>query len=200
MPNLIDLTGLRVRKLVVIRREPSPRHNTMWWVRCDCGVEKAMSRCTLRHPLTVSCGCHRHSITFRHGKTGTPTHNSWKAMRDRCERPGTNGYERYGGRGITVCERWRLFENFLADMGERPAGTTLDRIENSHGYGPGNCRWATALEQQNNRRVCRRLKLGNDDLTIAQWSRRLGLKQVTLSSRLKRGWSVERTLTEELRA
>jgi hypothetical protein len=96
-------------------------------------------------------------LPVKHGKCGTREYTSWEMMNARCNNPKATGYENYGGRGITVCERWRRFENFLADMGPRPAGTTLDRWPNNDGnYEPGNCRWATRAQQLGNRRAYKR--------------------------------------------
>lgn len=104
----------------------------------------------IAHPLAGRSGAA--AAHFVHGKDRTPTHSTWVSMRQRCLNPNNPAYPRYGGRGIAVCERWSLFANFLADMGERPPGTTLDRIHNDRGYEPDNCRWATAKQQSQNRR------------------------------------------------
>lgn len=118
-------------------------------------------------------------------------------MLHRCTQPHNGRYASYGGRGITVCERWHSFENFIADMGSRPDGTTLDRFPNNDGsYEPGNCRWATPKEQSSNRRSNRFLTFGGETLTLTEWARRLGVGHRTLGQRLdKWGWSVERTLS-----
>jgi len=104
------------------------------------------------------------------------------------------GFANYGGRGITVCERWRSFWNFLADMGERPPGTCLERINNDGNYEPENCRWATMAEQLLNRRNNHRLTVGNETLTITEWSRRSGLQWKTIAERIRRGWNAERAV------
>lgn len=133
--------------------------------------------------------------TTTHGRTKTSTYNIWLSMRQRCINPNNQAYDRYGGRGIKVCDRWlHSFENFLADMGERPRGLTLERIDNDGDYGPGNCRWATYKEQGCNQRSNNRLTFQGETLTVAQWARKLGVRDQFLRVRLSRGWSVEETL------
>lgn len=132
--------------------------------RCDCGEERLVHTFSLTGGRTVSCGCYHHEKQVgvaagigrrnrRHGMWGTPEYGAWKAMLDRCRNPRNHAYENYGGRGITVCKRWQVFDNFLADMGIKPSpDLSLDRIDNDRGYAPENCRWATASEQNQNRR------------------------------------------------
>jgi hypothetical protein len=125
--------------------------------------------------------------TLRLTPSRTPTYRSWNEAVGRCTRPTNKRWNRYGGRGITVCDRWLVFENFLADMGERPPGTSLDRINNDGNYEPGNCRWATPIQQQNNRSDTRRLSV-----TLAELSRIIGMSRRLLWRRLNDGWSVEK--------
>lgn len=121
--------------------------------RCICGREKEVRRDHLRNSASTSCGCAYPPRNLRHGMQGTPTWQSWTAMRQRCNAgPGRHHYQYYAARGITVCERWRSFENFLTDMGERPEEMTLDRINVDGNYEPGNCRWADVKTQRANRR------------------------------------------------
>jgi hypothetical protein len=115
-------------------------------------------------------------------------------MVQRCTSPNNQNYAQYGGRGVTVCDQWLTFANFLADMGDRPEGKTLDRIDNSKGYEPGNCRWATRKEQQRNRRSNRLLTHAGQTKTMAQWAEDLGVPYTRLQGRLKMGWSVDRVL------
>lgn len=121
----------------------------------------------------------------------SPTYKSWHAMMKRCHQTGATEYRLYGGRGINVCERWQDFRNFLADMGERPTGHSLDRIDPDGHYEPGNCRWATNLEQQNNKRNNTVLTAGGRTMTIQDWHRETGIGSSTIRERLRRGWSTE---------
>ena len=117
-------------------------------------------------------------------------------MRERCENPKHQAYGYYGGRGITVCERWLKFENFLADMGERPHGMTLDRKDSNGNYEHGNCRWASRLEQSNNTRSNLSFEVGGERKTVAEWARAKGMPYARLHGRLKLGWQIERALSQ----
>lgn len=129
-------------------------------------------------------------------RSKTPTYISWQSMHYRCYRKDDKEYARYGGKGITVCQRWFKFENFLADMGERPEGLTLERKENDKGYNLDNCRWATRLEQTLNRSNTVWVEIGGRRQCAADWCKEFGLKITTVSHRVKLfGWSWEKALT-----
>jgi len=148
----VDISGKRYGLLVV----KEYLGGSKWRSICDCGGESVTVTNHLKSGNTTSCGCRKKSVlgesTTKHGMAGTPTHRTWKAMRNRCNNPNTPRYKDYGGRGITVCERWDKFENFLIDMGERPEGMSIDRVDNNKGYSKSNCKWATGKEQRANMR------------------------------------------------
>ncbi len=164
----LDLSGEQVGRLVVTtrwRRCKNKRREIQWLCHCSCGRKTWVFTVNLRRLHTLSCGCFladltaKRSTTHGHtrGRTKSPEYRSWRAMIQRCTNPTNNRYSNYGGRGITVCPRWRdSFEHFLSDMGLRPNGQTLDRLNSDGNYEPGNCRWATASEQNRNRRPRRR--------------------------------------------
>lgn len=194
-PRVKDITGWRFHRLVAIRFIGIFNRHPKWQFQCDCGnVIETFSE-SVRFSNTKSCGCYNRAKLVTHGASNTATFNSWTAMRKRCECTTASNFERYGGCGIKVCERWQKFENFLADMGERPSGTSIDRIDSNGNYELSNCRWATPKEQARNCRTNHRLSFNGRTMTVTEWAECLGFKKNILFERLKRGWSVQKSLT-----
>lgn len=171
---LRDLAGKQFGHWTVLARQPE-RYlgHTRWLCRCVCGIERVVFGGALRRGASKSCGgCGR--LKHGHCRNGRSTrvYEVWRAMLQRCYNPNHRAYANYGARGITVCERWHTFVNFLVDMGEPPPGLSIDRINNDGNYEPGNCRWATCSEQMRNRRPSKlRIKLGDPKIFV-------GLKQL----------------------
>jgi hypothetical protein len=151
------MIGQRFERLVIIdAAEKKKGSGPIWKCVCDCGKVIETRYYRLLDGSTKSCGCYAKDATVSrsttHGKYNNGSYKSWKAMKARCLNPNAAGYARYGGAGVVVCDRWLKFENFYADMGERPDGCSLDRIDGTKGYEPGNCRWSTTKEQNLNRK------------------------------------------------
>lgn len=154
-----DISNERFGRLVAISMIAKFKNKTKWICLCDCGKIKEILLNSLTTGRTMSCGCLQkdcvveyNSKRIPHKMIRTSTYGSWLAMNRRCNCENATGYKNYGGRGIKICKRWKKFDNFYKDMGERPIGKTLDRINNNGNYKPSNCRWATYKQQSNNTR------------------------------------------------
>lgn len=193
MPPLRDLTGQTFGRLTVIGRVPG-KGRVRWLCHCQCGNTAVVQSDSLVCGKTVSCTCYhrqRVSETFtKHGLRSAKTREfkSWEAAKSRCFTPGHVAFPDYGGRGITMCEKWRHdFRVFLADMGPCPEGHSLDRIDTNGNYEPGNCRWADRITQVNNKRTNRRIVVDETEMTVAEAARRFGVDYSRLRRRLNNG-------------
>lgn len=202
-----DLTGQVFWRLTVVEmlwayRKPDTKVvGTYCQCLCTCGREVVVGANSLKNGVTLSCGCwNKEASTKRMLKHGhnrgnkrSPTNKAWADMLSRCFNTKRKQYPDYGGREITVCERWREFKNFLQDMGECPPDMTLDRVDNNGHYCKENCRWATRRQQNRNRRSNRMITYGNCTLTLSEWCERLNLNYNTVKGRLSTlHWSVTR--------
>lgn len=198
----VDRTGERHGRLTVIVRgpnhvEPSGAIRATWRCRCDCGNDIVVTGHALAKGHTKSCGClTKNGRAMKHGMSRAPIYRSWWMMKQRCENPRYTHFESYGGRGITVCDRWQEFENFYADMGEPEPGMTLERIDNDKGYEPENVRWASRLEQAQNRRTNGHMTV---TLTFAEWGRLMGIPGAMVAKRFRAGWKPMDVLTRPIR-
>ena len=206
-----DLTDRRFGRWIVLGfSHIDEKRSSNWVVRCDCGTEKPIQRGQLIRGISQSCGCRfeemrKNGMRHTHGLTKSPLYFCWYAMIVRCHKTTDPMFAYYGERGITVCDRWRFGEDgkhglqcFLDDMGERPSPEhTIDRFPNNGGnYEPGNCRWATHLQQINNRSNTSSITFDGKTMSLGDWGRHLGFHWRLLYSRLRAGWPVERAFTE----
>lgn len=179
----------------------------IWTFMCDCGNEHVAMASSVRRSDTKSCGCLKIECCIATGKAtsthrmyGSIEYNSWKSLIQRCTNADDPRYPGYGGRGITVCERWRLFENFYFDMGKKPSPQhSIDRIDNDKGYGPENCRWATRSEQGRNKRGNRFVVVDGVSITLAEAAEKSGLNYNIIRKRIRLGWDIDRALSTPAR-
>lgn len=201
--------GDRHGRLVAIERVGQDRWKAaLWRFHCDCGNRKYVARPDqVRRGIIISCGCHRnekHAERMRsmatHGATRngkqTSEYVSWRNMHDRCSNPAVPNYARYGGRGITVCERWSEFRDFFYDMGTKPSARyTIDRIDSNGNYEPDNCRWDTPKQQGRNKTNNHIVIYAGREMSLAEACERSGVARNVVDARLNRGWTAEKALS-----
>lgn len=187
--------GQRFGRLVVVAQERGPRRQ-YFHCRCDCGELSSIYKYSLLKGSTTSCGCVSRSRMIRHGLSSRPEYRIWVGMWQRCRNPKHREYDLYGGRGITVCDRWRDFRLFWHDLGPRPSAKhSLHRRDSDGPYAPDNVHWATAREQSRQTRRNRYVTFGGDTLTVTDWAYRQGLNPGTVFGRIHRhGWTPEEAL------
>lgn len=194
----LDRTGKKYGYWTAISFYDREKSRTRWLCRCICGAEKIVISATLTNGRSISCGCIGFKLRSlkikKHGMAGTKTYKSWHSMHQRCQ--GKGGHEAYVNNGITVCERWSSIENFVEDMGERPIGKSLDRIDGTKGYFKENCRWATHKEQMNNRNVNVIVEPFGEKMTIAEAADKYNMGISCLRHRLNKGMSINEALTK----
>lgn len=205
MPARKNLIGCVFGRWSVLDYFGSSGQGAMWACKCECGTEKPVHASSLLHGKSVSCGCYMREATAEfhttHGhntreRGQSPTYKSWRNMLRRCTDTKHPSYANYGGRGITVCDEWKLFSNFLADMGEREDTKTLDRIDSNKGYSKANCQWMTMREQANNTARNTFLTHEGETLTIAEWARKIGIAESAIRARVYRGKSAAEALSK----
>lgn len=194
-----DISGVKFGRLIALSKEETKdKHHAYWRCQCDCGNTATVRTSHLKTGFVSSCGCYKSEASaqrkFKHGDSYSPTYRAWASMKNRCTNPSHEDFALYKGRGITVCERWMEYKNFLEDMGSRPSNTSIDRINNNDGYYPENCRWATATQQARNKRNNLFISLNGKTKTIAEWSEITGINYGTLITRVRLGWTSDRAL------
>ena len=198
-----DISGQTFGRLTVLDQANGSPGSFVWMCRCQCGNIVWVRRRHLVIGKTKSCGCFNRDSHTTHGHAKnsfkTRTYRTWESMRRRCYDPKNKSYHFYGGKGITVCNRWKTFSNFLHDMGERPPNRTLDRIRNDDSYSPSNCRWATNAEQARN--VKRNLIVWHQGkrFICSDLAKKYGIPHRTFTQRIRYGWSVEKAVTVPIR-
>lgn len=196
---VINLCGKVFSKLRVVSFAFKRGHVYLWNCVCECGTTSVVRGCNLKSGAVKSCGCLARSraraFTAVRGASKEPEHGLWRTIITRCTNPNSRSFRKYGGRGISVCDRWLIFENFLHDMGPRPSRLySVERKDNSLGYEPSNCRWATSKEQANNTRRNRWIEHAGTTLTLGGWAIVTGIKRETIANRLNKGWDTARAL------
>ncbi len=196
-----DLTGQKFGRLTAMERIQG-NQRSLWMCKCECGGTKIVSLGNLKSGAVRSCGCLARETTrdrsFKHGETKTRLWWIWCGMRQRCEKVNNKDYSRYGGRGITVCNEWHEYASFRdwAMSNGYSADLTIDRIDNDGCYCPDNCRWVSALAQDNNRRNNHTMTYNGETHTISEWGRITGISPKTILYRINAGWPIDSITTK----
>lgn len=210
MPKFTDLTGNKYGRLSVTKKVDGGNKCVLWECICDCGNRAIVRSSSMTSGRTRSCGCLARESSAQngrdnvgkkkdrhgHARRNTSTYGIWRGMKQRCLNKLAGEYPNYGGRGIKVCDRWLKFDNFLADMGVRPAGHHLDRLDNNGHYEPNNCAWVTPKQNQRHTRKSRMITAFGETKCLSAWAESKGIKPLTLHKRLVCGWDVELALTK----
>ena len=205
MGKVIDLTGQKFGRLTVVSKAENDKHGKALWICvCECGRTSTSIGSDLRRGHTISCGCfgreRRLGSLTTHGLHSSSEYGIWTGLIRRCTSPSHKQYRDYGGRGITVCDRWLTFDNFYFDMGPRPSKAySIDRVDNDGPYSPENCRWATDVTQSNNRRNNRILAINGQTKTMAQWGKLRGLGSSVICKRIERGWPIDESILQPVK-
>lgn len=187
------MIGKKFHRLTVLERVTSNKHQKKRYkCLCDCGREVIVRGGNLRSGHTKSCGC----LHKPHGLSTSATYKTWINMIERCTKPKATNFQYYGGRGIRVCARWLVFKNFLQDMGEKPKGATIERIDNDGDYTPGNCEWCLSHSKQlMNRRNSYWVVVAGKKMTMISFAKKIGISVKALYARANQGWSTKEIVT-----
>lgn len=202
------LQGKKFHYWTVLRAAPRRKpYRSRWVCICRCGKQKEVNEYHLLDGKSTSCGCYSTKLLLQRIKNGlnrSPSHKglqktraygTWRQMKSRCYYPSNISYKEYGGKGITICKRWLSFENFYRDMGERPIGMSIDRINPFRGYSPSNCRWATSKQQGRNKKNTIKVRFRGELRSVRDWCDELGLPLYRTIERIKKGWPPHKAFT-----
>jgi hypothetical protein len=198
MAKFIDLTEQQFGRLTVvsINREHKS-YKVFWNCLCSCGNTTIVPTSNLKNGHSSSCGCKTIEVSKTHGHSGkyiSKTYKVWQTLKNRCLNPNDSNYKSYGGRGISLEDRWNFFENFLEDMGEAPEGLSIERIDNDKGYNKDNCKWASVYEQARNKRSNINITLDEITRCLEDWCKIYNINRNTVNARIRLGWSIQTAL------